>query len=58
MNNLGKLDRTIRIVLGVAIFGWLYGVHESYWGFLGVVLILSGLLNFCFLYKILGIKTN
>lgn len=58
--NMGKLDRVIRIVLGIGLLG-LYGALEppvSYFTLLGLVLIGSALVGFCPLYKVLGISTG
>ncbi|GIX29845.1 MAG: hypothetical protein KatS3mg124_0317 [Porticoccaceae bacterium] len=54
--NLGKWDRWLRAVLGLAIIGW--GVYaESWWGLLGVVLLLSAAVGFCPVYRLLGFST-
>ena len=54
--NIGTLDRGVRIVLGLAIIG--LGVYFKNWlGLIGVALILSGLIGWCGLYKLLGINT-
>lgn len=46
----------LRIVLGVVIL--LAGIiYSSWWGILGLVLILTGVFNFCALYAIFGIST-
>lgn len=54
--NVGKPDKIVRIVLGVVIIG--LGVYfGSWWGILGLVLLLTGFMNFCPIYHILGIST-
>ncbi len=54
--NVGSFDRVLRVVLGIAIIGW--GVYaQSWWGLLGVPLLLSGLTGQCFLYRVFGIST-
>ena len=53
--NVGGIDRVLRIVLGAAIIGW--GVYAQNWlGLIGV-LLLSGLVGQCFLYKLIGVST-
>lgn len=54
--NEGRPDRVLRIVAGVLILalGVAYG---SWWGLIGLVLLLTGLVGFCPLYAILGIDT-
>lgn len=54
--NVGSFDRVLRVVLGLAVIGW--GVYaQSWWGLLGVPLLLSGLTGQCFLYRVFGIST-
>ncbi len=54
--NVGGIDKTIRIVLGLAIIA--IGILlKSWWGLVGVVLLMTGLFNFCLLYVPLKINT-
>lgn len=54
--NIGRIDRTIRIVLGllVAAAGIFF---ESWWGLLGLVILATALIRFCPLYILLGTST-
>jgi len=54
--NVGGMDKIFRIVLGVVILiiGWLY---HSWWGLIGIVPLLTGLMNRCPAYMPLGIST-
>ena len=52
----GKLDRTVRIVLGLVIIG-LGFYYQSWWGAVGLLPLLTGLSGFCALYTLLGINT-
>jgi hypothetical protein len=55
--NLGKLDRTIRIVAGVAITAW--GLYAQNWlGAIGLVPLATGLLGWCPAYLPLGLNTK
>ena len=54
--NVGKADKAIRIVLGLAI-GVIGMVYQSRWGLVGLVPILTALINWCPLYVPFGIKT-
>jgi hypothetical protein len=54
--NVGSVDRVVRIILGAAIIGWGF-YAQSWWGLIGVPLLLSGLIGQCFLYKLLGVST-
>ena len=54
--NVGGTDRGIRIVLGIAIIavGAYYG---SLWGILGVIVLATGIFQWCPPYSLLGIST-
>lgn len=55
--NEGTLDRTIRIVLGVALISLVFVGPRSLWGLVGLVPLGTGLVGFCPLYRIVGIDT-
>jgi len=59
--NEGKTDRTIRIVLGVILLGLalfsLNGIVQIVTGVAGAMALITGVIGFCGLYKILGIST-
>lgn len=57
--NVGSIDRALRIVVGVALLSMLVFVEgdTKYWGFVGLVPLLTGLFRFCPLYTMLGIRT-
>ncbi|MDO4450616.1 MAG: DUF2892 domain-containing protein [Moraxella sp.] len=54
--NVGKPDKIARIVLGVVIIG-LGVAFGSWWGVIGLVPLLTGLINFCPIYHLLGMST-
>ncbi|MFN8548099.1 MAG: DUF2892 domain-containing protein [Candidatus Eisenbacteria bacterium] len=56
MRNVGSLDRVIRIVLGLALLG--AGVaYKAWWGAIGLVPLLTALIGFCPLYRLIGVRT-
>ena len=55
--NLSKMDRTARLVLGVALLG-LGAYYKSWWGLLGLPLLWNAAMGFCGAYHLLGISTN
>jgi hypothetical protein len=55
--NEGTLDRAIRIVLGVALLSLTVAGPHSLYGLLGVVPLLTGIVGFCPLYRLVGIRT-
>ena len=54
--NVGNIERTARIIVGLVIVGW--GVSsQSWWGVIGAVPLLTGLVGWCPPYAIFGINT-
>ena len=54
--NVGKYERIIRIVVGIAIIAW--GVYaQNWWGVIGAVPLLTGLIGWCPPYAMFGINT-
>lgn len=55
--NVGGLDRTLRIVGGVALIGLTLAGTIGAWGWIGVVPLATGLVGFCPVYPLLGLNT-
>jgi hypothetical protein len=59
--NIGTIDRTLRILLGLALIGAALGLfgteYQSLWGWIGALPLATGLVGWCPVYKILGMKT-
>jgi hypothetical protein len=57
--NVGGVDRTLRIVLGLVLLSWLFvGEVDLRWvGALGIVPLATGLAGFCPLYRLFGLNT-
>jgi hypothetical protein len=57
--NIGFTDRTIRIVLGIALLALLLFIDSPMrWiGLTGVVLLVTASTRFCALYRALGLST-
>ena len=54
--NVGSVDKWLRIVVGVLLIAWA-ATSGPMWAWIGVVPIATGLLNFCALYRLIGINT-
>ncbi|HEY0968058.1 MAG TPA: DUF2892 domain-containing protein [Opitutaceae bacterium] len=54
--NVGGIDRILRIALGLALLGSA-AYFKSYWGLIGLVPLLTGILSFCPLYPLIGLST-
>lgn len=58
--NMGSVDRLIRLIVGAVIIVW--GIlTANWWGAVGIILLVTGLMNWCPLYipfKISTIKSG
>lgn len=55
--NEGGLDRGLRVLAGVVLLGLAVTGVLGPWAYLGVVLLATGVLGWCPLYRVLGINT-
>lgn len=56
--NVGNIDRTLRILLGAVLIGLAARGTVGAWGYLGLLPLLTGMVAFCPLYKLLRISTT
>ncbi len=56
-NNVGGIDRILRIVVGLALIGMALTGMIGVWGWIGVVPLLTAALGTCPLYSVLGFST-
>lgn len=55
--NIGKIDKSIRIIIGLVII--ITGVYfDTLLGIIGLFFLISVYFSFCPIYKLLGIKTK
>jgi len=57
MQNVGKMDRIIRIILGLVLLSLVFLVPTQ-WGWLGLIFLITGLVSWCPIYMALKMKTN
>ena len=55
--NVGGVDRVMRIVAGLALIAWALVGGGPTWAWIGVVPLVTGLINFCPAWSLLGINT-
>ena len=55
--NSGTIDRALRVILGLALIALAATGVVSMWGYIGVVLVLTGAIGFCPAYTLLGMNT-
>lgn len=58
--NVGMIDRTVRIVAGIALLVWGFVLSEpvNYWGALGIVPLFTALVSWCPAYSLIGTSTK
>ena len=56
-SNVGGIDRILRIAAGLGLIGATLAGVIGPWGWVGVVPLATGLINFCPLYTVLGFST-
>ena len=57
-SNTGKIDRIIRIIVGAVLIGNVFTGLQTPVGWIGVILVVTGLFGTCPVYSILGINTK
>ncbi|MES9971614.1 MAG: DUF2892 domain-containing protein [Candidatus Thiodiazotropha sp.] len=58
--NVGGIERIIRIIAGLAILAWGFLLSDpiNWWGAIGAVPLVTGLVSFCPMWTLFGINTN
>lgn len=57
LTNESSIDRALRVVLGIVVLSLVVVGPKTMWGLLGLVPLLTGLVGFCPLYRLLGVST-
>ena len=55
--NEGSLDRTLRVIIGIALIAMVFVGLKTAWGWIGIVPLLTGLVGVCPLYRLIGMST-
>ena len=56
-SNMGSIDRALRVIVGLILVGLALTGTVGWWGWLGVVPIVTGAIGNCPLYSIIGVNT-
>jgi hypothetical protein len=58
--NVGGVDKILRIVAGLVLLSLVLILdgNARWWGLVGLVPLLTGLINFCPLYTLIGLNTG
>ena len=57
ITNEGTVDRTLRIILGLALLSLTFVGPRSLFGLVGLVPLATGLIGVCPLYRLFGVTT-
>jgi len=55
--NEGTLDRILRVVVGLVLLSLVFVGPQSYWGLIGLIPLVTGLIGSCPVYSVFGIRT-
>ena len=55
--NVGGIDRILRIIVGLVLIALAATGTVGWWGYIGVVPLLTGIFRFCPAYPLLGVST-
>lgn len=56
--NVGKVDRVIRILLGLGLISLVFVGPQTPWGWIGLIPLVTAVVSLCPLYSILGMNTR
>ena len=57
-SNVGIIDRTLRVLIGIALLALAATGSIGAWGYVGVVPLLTGTIAWCPLYRLFDIRTT
>ena len=57
MVNENTVDRIIRVIVGIILIALVFVGPETPWGWIGLIPLVTGLVGFCPVYKLLGLST-
>lgn len=55
--NEGRIDRALRVIVGLVLIALVFVGPQTVWGWIGVVPLVTGLVGFCPLYRLIGVDT-
>lgn len=56
--NVGRIDRILRILVGLVLIALVFVGPKAAWGWLGIIPLTTGLLRSCPAYSLLGVNTG
>ena len=55
--NEGTNDRVLRVILGLVLLSLVFIGPQTWWGLIGLVPLVTGLMGSCPVYSMLGVNT-
>ncbi|MFO1434212.1 MAG: DUF2892 domain-containing protein [Candidatus Competibacteraceae bacterium] len=55
--NIGSIDKILRIAVGLILLSLVFVGPRTTWGWIGIVPLVTALINWCPLYSLLGFTT-
>ncbi len=55
--NEGTIDRATRVLLGLVLLALVFVGPKTWVGLVGIVPLVTGLVGFCPLYRLIGVRT-
>ncbi|MGM0701009.1 MAG: YgaP family membrane protein [Pseudomonadota bacterium] len=57
-SNIGCIDKAARIIIGILLIALTVTGTIGAWGWIGIVPLATGIVNFCPVYRLIGINTR
>jgi hypothetical protein len=55
--NIGGIERAVRIVAGLGVLSLAFVGPQTPWGYMGLVLVVTGLISWCPIWRVFGVNT-
>ena len=57
--NVGSIDKIVRLILALGLFSLFFILEGNarYWALMGLIPLVTGLINFCPIWAIFGVNT-
>jgi hypothetical protein len=52
--NIGQAERLVRVTIGIVLIGIAVLVPGAWWGYLGIIPVITGLVGWCPLYTVVA----
>ncbi len=56
-NNVGGIDRALRVIVGLVLLALIFVGSKTWWGLIGIIPLFTGLFGTCPAYSLVGLST-